>query len=330
MDLASYISGVGPTALFTPGSNTPPPFNVQHTGLTDGTGPATASKNMAEIYNRVLLEIKATVVAAGLTIDNTNWTQLQVAIKKIASDAVSASIGTVTTRPKYDSSTNVATTEFVQNALGNVAGVMQVSSSTTLTKAQGGWLIVVNSSGINITLASDFPSGATLHFSNAFALNTRSRLTASSGSFTQGLDTPVNPNIYPLRGMSNLSIVRSGSNWAALNSGAQQIYWGRDSATYITMMSLMSGIVMYWGQDYTSMTEGSSRSVTFPIAYSTECTNVIMSGVNSAASSSIRSFPQLISWNDNGFRYYMQGTGVPGAASSGVHWLAIGISDPAY
>lgn len=87
MNLVSHITGVGPTATFTPGPTTPSPFNVSHTGLTDGTGPTTASANMAEIYNRILLQIAATITASGLTVDNNNWAQMATAVVAIAENA---------------------------------------------------------------------------------------------------------------------------------------------------------------------------------------------------------------------------------------------------
>ena len=60
-------------------------ISVAHTGLTDGTGPTNASNNMAEIYNRLLLQIQATIVASGLTPDPNNWTQLPEAIVQVIS-----------------------------------------------------------------------------------------------------------------------------------------------------------------------------------------------------------------------------------------------------
>jgi len=90
MNLVSFIPGIGPTALFTPGANTPAPFNVAHTGVTDGTSPATASNNMAELYNRILLAQASVIVKAGLTPDTDNWTQLAEAIAYMASSAAVA------------------------------------------------------------------------------------------------------------------------------------------------------------------------------------------------------------------------------------------------
>lgn len=75
MDLLSHIPGVNVTGSFTPGAATPSPFNVAHVGGIDGTGPNNATKNMAEIYNRLLLDRAALIQMAGLSIDNTNWVQ---------------------------------------------------------------------------------------------------------------------------------------------------------------------------------------------------------------------------------------------------------------
>ena len=93
MDLVNHIPGIANSASFTPGGNTPAPYNVAHTGLTDGTSPATASKNMAEIYNRWLLAQAAIIKEAGLTIDNANWTQMATAIKTLASAGGGGSSG---------------------------------------------------------------------------------------------------------------------------------------------------------------------------------------------------------------------------------------------
>lgn len=90
LDLVSFVAGVGPTASFTPGGSTPAPLNVTHTGLTDGTGPTTASNNMAEIYNRLMLQVASVIVKSGLSIDNNNWTQLGDAVQAIANASAGA------------------------------------------------------------------------------------------------------------------------------------------------------------------------------------------------------------------------------------------------
>lgn len=76
MDLITHIPGIANSGLFTPGANTPSPWNVPITGAVDGNSPANATRNMAEIYNRVLFSHASLVEASGLPIDNADWAQL--------------------------------------------------------------------------------------------------------------------------------------------------------------------------------------------------------------------------------------------------------------
>ena len=73
IDLVSFVQGVTNTKTFTPGANTTAPYNTNHTGMTDGTSISTSSRNMAEIYNRFMLNIAATIAESGIPIDNDNW-----------------------------------------------------------------------------------------------------------------------------------------------------------------------------------------------------------------------------------------------------------------
>lgn len=94
MDLTTFIPGILNTAQFSPGVNTPAPFNVNHIGVTDGTNPNNSSANVAEIYNRLLLQIAATIQYSGIGVDNNNWAQLPYAVLKIAQDVVNGALGT--------------------------------------------------------------------------------------------------------------------------------------------------------------------------------------------------------------------------------------------
>ncbi|WP_418132487.1 hypothetical protein ABL849_17265 [Variovorax sp. 375MFSha3.1] len=76
MDLITHIPGIANSGQFNPGPNTPAPWNVPIVGAVDGNGPANATRNMAEIYNRLLFAHAALVEASGLPIDNADWAQL--------------------------------------------------------------------------------------------------------------------------------------------------------------------------------------------------------------------------------------------------------------
>lgn len=74
--------------------------------------------------------------------------------------------GYTPTPSKFDSSQNVATTAFVQNALGNYASAYQTSGATTLTASQAGQLIVIGggTTGITLPALSAVIGGATFNF----------------------------------------------------------------------------------------------------------------------------------------------------------------------
>jgi hypothetical protein len=83
--LVDGITGVGPTSQFLLGPNTIAPYaGTSVVGLTDGTSPATASKNVAEIYNDILFNIRIIIEKAGLTFDPADNSQLLRAIQKLA------------------------------------------------------------------------------------------------------------------------------------------------------------------------------------------------------------------------------------------------------
>jgi hypothetical protein len=67
------------------------------------------------------------------------------------------------TLPQFDSSISAASTEFVQRALGNMAGVRSISTNTTLTAADTGDMIVLAASAaitVTLPLLSALPDGA--------------------------------------------------------------------------------------------------------------------------------------------------------------------------
>lgn len=103
MDLVTFIPGILNSASFSPGPATPAPFNVNHVGLVDGSYPDEASANVAQIYNRLLLQIASCIQYSGLTINNDNWAQLPYAVEAIAQAVVNGSLsGGVVTTAQYN------------------------------------------------------------------------------------------------------------------------------------------------------------------------------------------------------------------------------------
>jgi hypothetical protein len=82
--LVDGITGVGPTGQFLIGPNTIAPYaGTSVVGLTDGTSAATASKNVAEIYNEIIFDKRIIIEKAGLTFDPADNSQLLRAIQKL-------------------------------------------------------------------------------------------------------------------------------------------------------------------------------------------------------------------------------------------------------
>lgn len=96
MDLITHIAGHTNSGSFSPGAGTPPPFNIAHTGAVDGSGPASATRNMSEITNRLLLDRAALINMLGATLDNTNWAQAA-AVLKAYLDTMSANTAALNT-----------------------------------------------------------------------------------------------------------------------------------------------------------------------------------------------------------------------------------------
>jgi len=143
-DLVSFIPGIGNTKTFSPGVNTPAAYAGPHTGMTDGTSVATASSNMAEVYNRILLDLTATVASSGLTPDPTNWAQLPIAVQMIATTQAQFVVGNAMAGILTLKSSNV----FTQ---ANLSGTSITLPSTGTW--EGIWIALSNSSGSVFTAA---------------------------------------------------------------------------------------------------------------------------------------------------------------------------------
>lgn len=324
MDLASFIPGITNTGTFSPGSTTPPPFNVSHTGLTDGTGPSTSSKNMAEVYNRILLQIAATIASAGITIDNNNWTQLPAAVTALVNQALSGFTSSITTPPQFDNDTSIATSEFVQRALGNMRGITQVSASGTVvvTAADAGRVYYVTASGVTFNLN---PSG--LLAGSTFTIITDSVATSlvmtTSGSILPASTLVTRDGI--LRPRCQYQFIWDGTNFRYLNGGSfnEDFYPFSSSAGYTKMPS---GFMMEWGIDSTSIGE-TTRTVLFPWAFPNACAFAAPIGISDGTTITNNNIPQIVSRSTGSFTYFNQGIAEPTnpvSPNQGISWLAIG------
>ncbi|MDN7998038.1 hypothetical protein QZN00_12860 [Burkholderia multivorans] len=199
------------------------------------------------------------------------------------------------TPPQFDNSTKLATTAFVQRALGSLSGYQTISGSTySLTAADVGKLLLVSSVGATISLppANSVSPGAEylLYNSNAqpIALNV-----VGGGSVVVGAGS-----VWTIDGTLQNNVLTSVSLPAGLtkivSDGAN--YWWLDglinlpNSTYFSSslatngyQKLPSGLILQWG----NVIPSSSNTLTtysFPIAFPTACLTFVCGAVNNGTS----------------------------------------------
>lgn len=229
---------------------------------------------------------------------------------------------TVETPPQFDKDTSVATTEFVQRALGNSRTLIQITANTTLTSADSGTsYIVAGAGGITITLPSvaTCPLGSKFEFINASSSN----ITVSRA----GTDAIVGNN-----GASVTSIILGGgdtlvldsqlSQWVVISGSAQlkfsSVFGSLQSAN--GYQKLPSGLIMQWGTDVGST--GGAKAVVFPIAFPTVARSVVMTSAATGVPSStvLENIPSTTGFS---FSNWTIGT-TPTRTNNTAFWYAIG------
>ncbi len=184
---------------------------------------------------------------------------------------------------QFDKSTKLATTEFVQRALGNDAGVTVLNASTTLTAANAGQLIQCFggiASVITLPPSSTLYAGAKISFwSNATAAFTV--IPQGSDSISDGVVAPSSVTINT--GDTVNFEYRGGGTW--LMSGALQL--GRASSIFGASIAsngwqkLPSGLIIQWGAVNGAL--GAAQTWNFPMVFPNGCFAISGAAVNPGA-----------------------------------------------
>lgn len=250
MDRA-YQSGAAVSAPSAPAS----PSTGYPTAGNPGSGtPATTPGPYW--YHMIMEELMAVISAAGIEPAQGNLTQLLTALR---------SAGVFQTAPQFDNDTSVATTAFVQRALGNFAGFRELAVNTTLDASDCGKVITVNNATITLTLpgATGLAAGAAITFCNVspqgIATVTIQRQGADSiwANSGQGLTS------FTLAPNESVTLVRQTAGAWKQVSG--QIGFGSSLAAS-GYQKLPSGVIVQWG-NAVNIASASSVAVTYPIAF---------------------------------------------------------------
>jgi hypothetical protein len=99
---------------------------------------------------------------------------------------------------------------------------------------------------------------------------------------------------------------------------------GVNSLTTNGYSKLPSGLIIQWG--VTPASTASARTLTFPIAFTTGCFNVVATATNPTAGngSGFDYFAQVVSFTASGAVFEMQMAGGASIPSSSIHWVAFG------
>ena len=200
--------------------------------------------------------------------------------------AITGALGV--TPPQFDNDTSLATTEFVQRALGNFSASQSLSANITLTAADAGKIIRIAGTGYTITLplVSTVPDGA------AFII----QHSGTSGTHTinrQGSDVidPGNGTITSVTlGLGDTAvIVKASGNWALILGSASLQYAAGFGASIATSgyQKLPSGLIIQWGSFSSSSTIGNPVAVTFPLAFPATVRSIQLTAANASSSTSV-------------------------------------------
>lgn len=181
----------------------------------------------------------------------------------------------VTTPPQFDNDTSIATTEFVQRALGNYKGavVSSVTSGITLLASDAGIVLGLNAgAGQTVTLP---PGGATLDGSSFTVTRYLSALATVQTSASQSIDTGYSlATSVTLRGGDTATFTWSVPQGAWVMSGPAVMRIAGMGANLAPngYQRLPSGLILQWGN--VMVTGQGPLTVSLPMAFPTEFASI--------------------------------------------------------
>ena len=191
---------------------------------------------------------------------------------------------TATTTPaQFDSSKLLATTEFVQRALGNPRGNAAVTASRSLTLTDIGKTLWLGSAGpFTLTLPTPASLGVPIGAGfDVFATSIMGTLAASGGASIQEPDGDYGSTFIIKSGQGARLMANSTDQWvvtastAGLGSNADFVFVLGASAAHQQMpgLSIKTGSV-------SNASTATSIPLTFPVAFPVACVAIIITGWN--------------------------------------------------
>ena len=186
---------------------------------------------------------------------------------------------TAPTAAQFDDDTSIATTAFVQRALGNTAGFTGVTANTTLTAANAGKIIYASTTGGTITLtlpgAAALKAGAKYEIYNTGVSDV---VVQRSGSDTIVVNNTTNTvTAVTLSAGDSIELVNLGAGTLWYHAGGTAQLKNASGAFGASLAAngwqkLPSGLIIQWG----ATAFGVNAPVTFPIAFPNQTFGVVL------------------------------------------------------
>jgi len=235
----------------------------------------------SDAFNKVLRQ--ASFVAAALaqfTADNQAADVLDDGnLAGFAAKFLAALNGSAGVTPaQFDNSTKRATTAFVQRALGNLSGFIDIAGDGSVAVGDAGKAVFLTGAvaqTVTLPPVAAVVPGAAFHFYNGTNFNKTIQANAS-----EQIINPVSQgNTFTLRNSETLTLVMRNGAWYAIGGTAVSRFTGGFNASHAAngFQRLPSGLIEQWGTFSASVgsTSPSSQVVNFPIQFPNNCYGVV-------------------------------------------------------
>ncbi|MGU5699471.1 hypothetical protein ACV1D9_20230 [Aeromonas allosaccharophila] len=252
--------------------NTPPVQSPVRLYFTEGGQGLPPSIPGGEWFNMVNDELLNVLSNAGVVPSKSERSQLFESIKKIA-ESISGFTNSPTsvTPVQFSNDQKIATTEFVQRALGNKQKVLGLNANRLLDSSEVGSFVTLFGSepiAVALPLGSSLTPGSSFYFlrigspSQAFIQTSGSdKITINSSLLLGGID---------LFAGDSLELVWTGTSWAAA-FGSVLMKYQYDFASSLSVSGyqrLPGGLIEVRGTFLSNSTPGQAVPVTFPLSMS--------------------------------------------------------------
>ncbi|ATZ96297.1 phage tail protein [Dickeya fangzhongdai] len=188
------------------------------------------------------------------------------------------------TPPLFDADTSIATTAFVQRALGNMKSAFGVRENKVLTSDAFGCFIESQVADITITLPdARLCPGGVIEFNN---ISNGAVIISGAGLDILGPNNPSGSKTLKIQSGANVKFLSTGPQWRAIGGA------GVAGAGLNGYQVLPSGIIIQWGIGRTLAAGVINQS--FPIVYPNNFFSVVITENNS------------VGWNYTGVTVYGQ------------------------